>query len=360
MNILHLIPDLNLTCGISKTIYLIAKNSSSQFQHSVLTLGGDATEKFRRIGITVHVLPFAKSFRLPALPIIVSRVQKYSTEHHIDVLHAHHRLTDLIAASVKGGHQVKAVTSVQSFVRGKFALSYKAPLLIACSNGVRKHLIEYFHVAAERISVINNFVDPSEMNEEQSASVLRTQMKIEDGKIIIAYIGRIDFKEKGVDVLLQAFRKVHEKNIATVLLLVGKGKDAARVYKFLESHALPFLHTGAVENAYDYMKISNVIILPSRIDPFPLTVLEAGASAKPVIGSNVDGIAEMITDGVDGVLFEKENADQLAESMLSLLSNPERAARIANALRKKVESEFTAGNIIPLYEDVYRELEPSE
>ena len=206
MKILHLIPDLNLTCGISKTIYLIAKNSSVEFQHSVLTFGGDAMEKFRKAGIPVYAMPFSKSLRLLAFPIIVSRVQKYSAERQIDVLHAHHRFTDLIAASIKGRHNVKTVTSVQSFVKGKRAWSFKAPKLIACSTGVRKHLIEYFHVPAERISVINNFVDPGEMYALQSASALRKQMKIEDGKIFVAYVGRIDFKEKGVDVLLQAFK----------------------------------------------------------------------------------------------------------------------------------------------------------
>ena len=149
---------------------------------------------------------------------------------------------------------------------------------------------------------------------------------------------------------------MHEQNRTTVLLLVGKGKDAGRVHTYLKSNALPFIHTGAVENAHDYVNMSNMIVLPSRIDPFPLTVLEAGTCAKPVIGSNVDGIAEMIDDDINGLLFEKENVDQLAEKILSLLSNPDRAARIANALHQKVASVYTADKIIPLYENVYREL----
>ena len=89
-----------------------------------------------------------------------------------------------------------------------------------------------------------------------------------------------------------------------------------------------------------YQKAS-FLILPSRLDLFPIAVLEAMASHLPVIASKVGGIPEIIENEKDGLLVEKENPKQLSKAIIKLLDNPNLAERMGANGRRKVENNYT-------------------
>ena len=100
----------------------------------------------------------------------------------------------------------------------------------------------------------------------------------------------------------------------------------------------------------------DVVVLPSRIEPFGIVVLEAGSTNKPFVGSKVDGIAELIENEKEGLLFESGNADALVKQIIKIIDDKKFADVLAKNLNKKVLESFTVQIIIPQYEKLYKDI----
>lgn len=346
MNILHLHTGLNLTCGISKTIYLIAKYSAGNNSHYVIALKGDAEEKFKRAGINVNLINSGSGVLKN-----IFYLKKYIKKNKIDIVHSHHRYFDFISFLISFSCKIKRVTSVQSFVYGKKTISYKSPLLLAAGESVKKHLTEYFGIKEDRIKVFNNFVDFGEGLKCRKREDVRLELSIPENIYIAGYIGRFSIKEKGIDVLLNAFKKFNGKHTDTKLVMVGCGDDIKKIY-------IPenVIVTESKLNIFDYYGAFDCIVLPSKIDPFPLTALEAGMMKVPFIGSRVNGIPEIIDENSDGLLFESENAEMLCEKMERFYSDRKFAGECAEKLQKKVKEKYSYETAIDKLNKIYDNL----
>ena len=82
-----------------------------------------------------------------------------------------------------------------------------------------------------------------------------------------------------------------------------------------------------------------MVVLPTRIDSFPFVMLEAGIMRKPFLGTKTGGIEEFIEDGINGLLFEPENVNQIANKIEYLLNSPDISGQIAENLNHKVVTE---------------------
>src|SRR5205085_8711599 len=94
-------------------------------------------------------------------------------------------------------------------------------------------------------------------------------------------------------------------------------------------------------------------VLPSIIDPFPNFMLQSGLHRKPFIGSNADGIAELISDGENGLLFKSGDENELASKIRKMMTDKELANNCAENLYKDVINNYTEKLIIPKIEKLY-------
>lgn len=124
---------------------------------------------------------------------------------------------------------------------------------------------------------------------------------------------------------LQAFDKVRRAD----------GLDLRRVRLF-----------GFVDDVGALMQQCDVVVVPSRVDPFPLVVLEAMAAGKPVVGTLSGGMQEQIVDGVTGILVPPQNPDALSQAIARLLSDPHFAAGLGEAGVVRARTEFTASKMM--------------
>jgi glycosyltransferase involved in cell wall biosynthesis len=179
---------------------------------------------------------------------------------------------------------------------------------------------------------------------------------IELDKFVIGFIGRIDFVEKGVDDLLDVFNELLISNQNIHLLLIGDGSNNIEVKSFCNLHKTTTTFISSKENIFDYYNIIDLVVLPSRVDPFPLTMLEAGFMNRPFIGSNVDGIPELISSEENGLLFESGNVEELKAQIIRIYNDRKLGEKLAENLHKKVLDSYTVDKIIPQYEELYTEL----
>jgi glycosyltransferase involved in cell wall biosynthesis len=165
-----------------------------------------------------------------------------------------------------------------------------------------------------------------------------------EGKIVVGTVARLS-REKGIDILLEAFALVHNSIPNAHLLIVGDGNQLAD----LQSLALRLGIGDAIiwagrlswEEAIGCLGLMDVVAVSSRFEGFGLTAVEAMACGRSVIASRVDGLAEVIQDGVTGCLVPTEDVSAFGEALIDLLKDKERRRTIGIAARLHVEENYS-------------------
>jgi glycosyltransferase involved in cell wall biosynthesis len=132
----------------------------------------------------------------------------------------------------------------------------------------------------------------------------------------------------------------------------------ASVRDRIEAHGLSgnVLLTGERDDAARIIASSTLVAHPSHTEGFSNTILEAMAAGKPVVATDAGGIPEAVVDGVTGIIVPVGNAGKLADALLALLRDPDRARAMGQAGRKRVLERFTMGRMIEGMERFYERL----
>jgi glycosyltransferase involved in cell wall biosynthesis len=215
--------------------------------------------------------------------------------------------------------------------------------------------------ASKDIQVIPNAVEDNFFDTPSQSQLfsLRNKLNIADTEKIILFVGQLK-RFKGIDVLLKAFKIINSK-VRCKLLIVGKGPDESFLRNLASQLGLSknVIFAGYVDDAELplHYHICDVYVLPSvqRIENFGITLLEAMASGKPVISSDLPGPNEIVENQVNGFLFQPGDFRFLASLLIELLGNEEKASTMGAAGRlkaadyswKKVSSRF-----LSLYESI--------
>jgi len=140
----------------------------------------------------------------------------------------------------------------------------------------------------------------------------------------LVFAGRLS-ERKGVLTLLDSFSKIIEKNNNVHLWILGDGDLYDRILEKCEQLMLSnhVTVTGIVENPQDYFTMADICIFPShKGDGLMGTVLESMANGKPVISTTKNGNEDVITSGLNGILIEPNNVEELTLAIQNLLDNP--------------------------------------
>lgn len=139
----------------------------------------------------------------------------------------------------------------------------------------------------------------------------------------ILFVG-FPFRRKGVDILIESFKKIAPKYPDWKLKIIGWFTNPGEVDNAIGGHhQINRLEPIQPNEMPGHIGSCAVFVLPSRSEAMGRVLVESMAAGKPRIGANVDGIPAVIEDGVDGLLFESENIDDLAEKLDTLMSDPE-------------------------------------
>jgi glycosyltransferase involved in cell wall biosynthesis len=199
-------------------------------------------------------------------------------------------------------------------------------------------------ISAERVYVKPNCV---------STSVRCSDVSKQD---YVVYSGRLSV-EKGLLTLFHAWRQLPQ----IPLKVIGDGPLRAELEAVVRQYHLPIQLLGYLPplEAQKIVAAAKLQVVPSQwFEGMPLVVLEAWSLGTTVLASRIGGLGEMISDGVDGVLFKPGNSADLASQVQLLMSDSELRARLARAARDAVETRFsshaTLDSLTQVYSDVVR------
>lgn len=162
------------------------------------------------------------------------------------------------------------------------------------------------------------------------------------------------FLVKGADVLVQAFRKIADKYPQWRLVLIGH-ELALRLEESGLGHPRVEAHPGKLQHELaDWVARCAIIAQPSRTEAMGRILVEAAAAGKCRIATRVDGIPTVIEDGVDGMLVERDDVDQLAEALDRAMGNSELRCRLGRAAAERAAREFTHTRYIDRYAELIR------
>jgi len=176
---------------------------------------------------------------------------------------------------------------------------------------------------------------------------------------VVGNISRF-FDLKGHNYLLQAASRVLQTFPETKFLLVGDGILRERLICQAEDLKIRdnIIFTGLVERKEvpKLISVMDVVVHTSLREGLPRVLPEALAMAKPVIAFEIDGIAEVIKDGINGYLIPPRDSRRLANSIIHLLKDRERARRMGEAGRGMVDPAFELEVMLKRISEVYKEL----
>jgi len=177
------------------------------------------------------------------------------------------------------------------------------------------------------------------------------------GSPVVGTIGRLH-AQKGHEVLLQAVAQLRKMGRNFVVRIIGDGELRktleARVKELGVDDIVEF--AGASHSVAKELAEMNLFVLPSLWEGLPLVILEAMASGVPVVASGVDGVPEIVTDGLDGVLVPPGKPEALADAIVRLLDDPLLCESLAFNAKEKVRREFTVKRMTDETEGLYDSL----
>jgi len=224
---------------------------------------------------------------------------------------------------------------------------------VCVSEGVRRFSSEPGGIAADRLVVIPNGVDPAPF--DRAGGVDRAALGVPAGAFLTLYVGRLD-PQKGLGVLLDAASEVIEARPDWHLALAGDGpeREALRARPVAHPDRVRRIHwLGRRDDVPSLLKSADLLVLPSLWEGMPNVVLEAMAARRPVVASAVEGTEDLVEPGRTGWLVPPGDAGALASALRDAASDPGRLRRYGEAGRARVEAEFTPGRVVRAYERLW-------
>ena len=331
--------------------------------------GGARWKEIERAGIPTVEIPLT-SFKSPSLIAAARRLKSYITEHDIQVLHAFDAMADLFAVPCGRLFGVPSLAS-QLWHRNFLSRTHQwllsivdkvATGIFVNSYAAADELADDWHVPRKKIHICHNGFEPSEFHPKGR----KRPAPLAEASVVIGTVAVLR-EEKRVELLVEAFAKVHSVDPRARLLIVGDGPRRAGLVAHAQQLGLGSvcIFEGATATPADWMRAIDVFVLCSRSESFPNALLEAMGCGCCPVGSRVGGIAELVTHGETGLLFECDNMEELADALCRLAQDWAQRSRLAEAAARFVHEQLTieiaASRLANIYKQLLgRETEQSE
>ena len=364
VRILHLIHSSAFGGGPAMVELLCSRLHGHGFEMSLVSSGeGELPARLSALGIDVIALPLeTKGSFVRHLPHLARVIRQKMP----DLLHLHgHFAASLGQFAVLAAGRPKTIYSAQwpaylddvnaySRLRNWIAEWMSCRLanrVVAVSEHDRQTLISRRLCARSKLTVIYNAYDPARF-----AAAANGGSAAANG-MMLGFVGRL-VDQKGCDVLIEAMPKVLAQHPEIRLRVVGDGPDRPRLealtHRLDLARAVDFV--GYRPTSAALLADVDIVVVPSRYEPFGIVAVEAMASGRPVVASAVGGLSEIVADGQTGLLVPPGDPDRLAAALTRLLDHPEVRETMASASRRRVAEKFSPEVSIQAYAKEYRRL----
>jgi glycosyltransferase involved in cell wall biosynthesis len=216
-------------------------------------------------------------------------------------------------------------------------------VIVSVSEFVRRRLVQILGENPPRHRTIYNGVDTDFFSPVQDSSEAKRTLGV-SGKYVLLYLGRLA-TSKGIAYLLQAIPSLRNEIRDMTLLIGGRGELEGELrreaFDLGVSDIVEFRGYVPQELLPQFYQASDVVVVPSIIEPMGIVPLEAMSMKKPVICARTGGLPELLTDGLTGFLVQPRNPIAIVNTVKRLHDNPDLAAEVGENGRVMVTRRFS-------------------
>jgi glycosyltransferase involved in cell wall biosynthesis len=348
--IIHVLNDVrNLGNGIiNAALDMACGQAMAGHDVTVASAGGEYEELLRKMGIRHHFLDQKRS--LGNVPKAIHRFNAIVSARKPDIVHCHNMTGTVLATLLKPFHSYSVVGHLHSLHQRSSQVMRIADRTIAVSKEVGNEFIKR-GLPARKMRFVENAVIGSP---RYGAYGTGTPPQL-DQPSIVTVAGM--FQRKGIPELLGAFEAVTRKVPKASLYLIGDGPDMDEFKR--QAAALDcrdrvhFL--GFHSNAQAFMRQATVFVLASRMDSFPLVLIEAREMGCTIVGTEVGGVPELLNYGKAGLLVPPMDVKALGDALITALTDPEKAAALKRGGVEDLD-RFRLEHMVRNVDMVYSEL----
>jgi glycosyltransferase involved in cell wall biosynthesis len=364
IRVLHLISGLRVGGAEILLLDTLRRIDRSRFDARVASLLGPGAmgPRFEEAGIRVINLSNAGRFSWRCS----ARLRRHLREHPCDILHGHLLHATLVARWLRKRRAVQHLVTTQHFPPLERGPGFPRRLhrwtarwddmTIAVSPSVAEELTQRLGADPARVRVIENGVDLSRFHPGVEP-LPRDRFDLSDEHRVIGVTASLTSK-KGIDVLLRAAPDVIRQEPRVRLLIAGEGPERERLESLSSEIGIrdQVQLVGNIAEIERLLPMLDVLCLPSRREPFGLSVAEAMAAGCAVVHTAVGGLASLSEDGVSALQVPPDDPDALAKALLHVLGDHDLAGRLrANATRRARE-RFDIAQTVEKTEALWEEM----
>jgi glycosyltransferase involved in cell wall biosynthesis len=318
--------------------------------------GGALEGEIKRLDIPYSVMNRRQGIELG----LMWRLYKLFRKHRARVVHTHHfnqLFYSFIGAKLAGAKIIHTEHSIEAYKRKRLCVALRA-LSIFCSRVIAiggdgaRVLRERVGIPERKLEIIRAGVDTSRFTGPRSEA--RAALGLAEPDRVVAIVARL-YPEKNHRLLVEAFAEVSRRVESARLLIAGDGVEEDAIRREVERLNL----TGSVKmlgvrrDVARILAASDVFALSSDREGLPIAVLEAMAAGKPVVATSVGDLPLVVRDGVTGRVVPPRDRGALAEALIEMLLDHDRAVEMGATGRRLVEEEFGLRSMIARYEKLY-------
>jgi N-acetyl-alpha-D-glucosaminyl L-malate synthase BshA len=330
--------------------------------------GRDANIRYHEVPVSNYPL-----FEYPPYDLaLATRMAEVAELHQLDILHVHyaipHSVSALLARQMlaKAGRRLPFITTLhgtditlvgldRSYLPiTRFGID-ESNGVTAISSHLRERTRENLGITRE-IEVIRNFVNCDFYVRNPELVAQQRPRFAQRGESLLVHLSNFRPVKRVLDVI-ETFARV-SRALPARLLMIGDGpeRSAAEFLALRLGVGSRVDFVGKQENVNELLALSDVMLMPSKMESFGLAALEAMACRVPAVATRVGGVPELIENGVNGLLYDIGDVEGMAAGAISILSDPATLERLSTAARRTAQDHFCASRIIPLYERYYERI----
>jgi glycogen(starch) synthase len=290
-----------------------------------------------------------------------------------DVVHAHDWLVTHPAITLAEQAGVPLVATLHATEAGRHSgwlsqplnhqvhsvewwLANRADALVTCSAAMRTEAAHLFEVPAEDISVIHNGIEQRSWRVPAARVAAARRSYAPGGAPMLFFFGRLEW-EKGVQDLIAALPRIRRSHPGTRLVVAGRGGHEPMLLeharKLRVRRAVDFVGHLSDRELAAALAATDVVVLPSRYEPFGIVALETAAAGAPLVASTAGGLGEVVLHEQTGLSFAPGDIDGLASAVREVLADPTAARRRARAAKARLSTDFDWHQIATATSEVY-------
>lgn len=369
VSVLHLISPTGFY-GAERWILALAKNADSQLVDCQLGVTSENSsekiellDRYQELQLKTFRLEMKSRFDVG----VISKIRELVRAQKIDIVHGHGYKSDVLAVLGTIGLNAKVIstphgyTKVKSFkdrayhLAGNWALKQCDEVAPLSTELVREVIAR--GVKKEKITLIENGVDLSEIDLVCDRAEEKPSKSSNKEKIRIGYIGQL-VPRKRVDLLIEAFEIIRRELPHAQLEIYGDGASMSDLKSVASNCTVPdsVNFHGWVSNRLERMKELDLMVMTSSAEGIPRTLMEAMAIGTPCCAFAIDGVTDLVEDGVSGLLSPFGDVNHLAQQCLRVLRSEEFSNSVRKAGRKRIESRFSGKRMADEYQALYADV----